>query len=110
MKPRAPSPAYIAGVTNPIFEASRAWDLLLDISTGNVTVAKDIHGTYPVSAILGVGGPLTPRTGTLKAEGSFGEDDVKGKEGKGDFVAKADHNADNLFIEDVSWSDSIWLS
>ncbi|KAH8830839.1 mesa protein [Flagelloscypha sp. PMI_526] len=40
-------PAYIAGVTNPIFTAFKTWDLLLDIGTGVVTVASEIHQTYP---------------------------------------------------------------
>lgn len=97
-------PAYIAGVTNPIFQSSGNWDLLLDISTGTVTVTKDIHANHPVMLIPGVGAPLISRTGTVKAESSFGsEDDIgRSKDGaKADFVAKADHNADNLFIEDV---------
>lgn len=102
-------PAYIAGVTNPIFEASRAWDVLLDIGSGTVTVAKDIHATFPVSAIAGLGGPLVSRTGTgnLKPEGSLGEDDLAKPGTKSDFVVKADNNADNLFIEDVSLSPHI---
>ena len=99
-------PAYIAGVTNPIFESSRAWDLLLVIGAGTVTVAKDIHVTYPVSGNLALG-PLLTRTGTLKAESSFGSEDEAGrvvgsKEGtKSDFAAKIDNNADKIFIEDV---------
>jgi hypothetical protein len=100
-------------VTNPIFESSRAWDLLLVIGAGTVTVAKDIHITYPVSGNPTLGPPLT-RTGTLKAESSFGSEDdagrmVGGKEGaKSDFVTKADNNADKIFIEDVSLFS--WLS
>jgi hypothetical protein len=103
-------PAYIAGVTNPIFESSRAWDLLLVIGAGTVTVAKDIHVTYPVSGNLTLGAPLVTRTGTLKAESSFGSEDdggrvVGGKEGvKNDFVTKMDNNADKIFIEDVGVS------
>lgn len=103
-------PAYIAGVTNPIFESSRAWDLLLVIGAGTVTVAKDIHVTYPVSHNPVIGPPLS-RTGTLKAESSFGSEDDAGrvvgsKEGvKSDFVTKTDNNADKIFIEDVgAWS------
>lgn len=100
-------PAYIAGVTNPIFESSRAWDLLLVIGAGTVTVAKDIHVTYPVSGFPALGAPLLTRTGTVKAESSFGSEDdagrvVGGKEGaKSDFVSKTDNNADKIFIEDV---------
>ncbi|KAF8161054.1 mesa protein [Crassisporium funariophilum] len=96
-------PAYIAGVTNPIFEASRAWDLLLDISTGSVTVAKDIHTTCPATATVGLGGPLITRSGTLKAESSIGsEDDIAriAKEGSKADSGK-DNNADKVFIEDI---------
>lgn len=67
-------------------------------------MTKDIHANHPVMLIPGVGAPLISRTGTVKAESSFGsEDDIgRSKDGaKADFVAKADHNADNLFIEDV---------
>ncbi|KAJ7049952.1 docking domain of Afi1 for Arf3 in vesicle trafficking-domain-containing protein [Mycena amicta] len=75
-------PAYIAGVTNPIFKASPTWDLLLDISVGSVTVAKDIFSTYP-------GSPGVPPFNTETSLGS--EDDLvsglKAKDGtKSDFV------------------------
>ncbi|KAK7448818.1 hypothetical protein VKT23_013548 [Stygiomarasmius scandens] len=97
-------PAYIAGVTNPIFESSRSWDLLLDIGTGNVKVAPDILGKYPVAPThLGGPGPLVTRTGTLKAEASLGsEEEVsRGREPpKNEYAGKPD-NADNLFIEDI---------
>jgi hypothetical protein len=52
-------------------------------------------------------GPPLSRTGTLKAESSFGSEDDAGrvvgpKEGvKSDFVTKTDNNADKIFIEDV---------
>lgn len=97
------SPAYIAGVTNPIFEALGAWDLLLDIGTGTVTVAKDIHTNYPVSSGPGFVAPLITRSGTLKAESSLGsEEDYKvPSKDKADFVPKADNNTDTVFIEDV---------
>ena len=111
-------PAYIAGVTNPIFESSRAWDVLLVIGAGTVTVAKDIHVTYPVSGNPALGAPLITRAGTLKAESSFGSEDDAGravgggKEGaKSDFVTKTDNNADKIFIEDVSvvlWLDPLY--
>ena len=97
------SPAYIAGVTNPIFEASRAWDLLLDISTGSVTVAKDIHITYPATVTVGLGGPLLAKSGTFKVESSItSEDDLvrMAKEGSRAESGK-DHNTDKVFIEDV---------
>lgn len=96
------SPAFIAGVTNPIFETSRQWDLFLDISTGNVTVSKDIHSTYPPSNTIGIAGPFITRTGTLKAESSVGsEDDIAklAKEGTKTDVSK--DNADKMFIDDV---------
>lgn len=91
--------AYIAGVTNPIFESSKAWDLLLDISTGTVTVAKDIHTNCPVLPL----GFISATRSTLKAESSLADDDGRNKDGtKGaDYVAKSDSNADNLFMEDV---------
>ncbi|KAF5346342.1 hypothetical protein D9758_011477 [Tetrapyrgos nigripes] len=95
--------AYIAGVTNPIFQTSSSWDLLLDISTGNVTVAKDIHIKYPVTLTSLGPGPLVTRSGTLKAEASLGseEDAARGKDApKGEYPSKSD-NADNLFIEDI---------
>lgn len=97
-------PAYIAGVTNPIFEASRAWDLLLDISTGSVTVAKDIHTTYPPTATVGLGGPHLTRSGTLKAESSITNEDELvriAKEGSKVESGKDNYNADKVFIEDV---------
>ncbi|KAF9478627.1 spindle pole body interacting protein [Pholiota conissans] len=95
-------PAFIAGVTNPIFETSRQWDLFLDISTGNVTVAKDIHTTYPPNVTIGLAGPLITRSGTLKAESSIGsEDDIAKltKEGTKTDVSK--DNADKMFIDDI---------
>ncbi|KAF8143329.1 mesa protein [Mycena galopus ATCC 62051] len=98
-------PAYIAGVTNPIFKSSPTWDLLLDISTGSVTVARDIHNTYPVSTAMPLGIPSMVRTTTFNTETSLGSEEeiiraANAKDGKGDF-AKADNNADNLFIEDI---------
>lgn len=94
-------------MTNPIFESSRAWDLLLVIGAGTVTVAKDIHVTYPVSGNPTLGPALLTRTGTVKAESSFGSEDDAGRAvgakegGKSEFVAKTDNNADKIFIEDV---------
>lgn len=38
------SPGFIAGVTNPTFEDhSSWWDVLCNISTGKITVSKDIE-------------------------------------------------------------------
>ncbi|KAG6831578.1 hypothetical protein H0H87_004797 [Tephrocybe sp. NHM501043] len=99
-------PAYIAGVTNPIFESSRAWDLLLVIGAGTVTVAKDIHTTYPVTATPSFGAPLLSRSGTLKAESSMTSEDgdaprgPSNQGGRPDYT-KSDNNADKLFIEDI---------
>ncbi|KAG6920236.1 hypothetical protein DXG01_005005 [Tephrocybe rancida] len=98
-------PAYIAGVTNPIFESSRAWDLLLVIGAGTVTVAKDIHSTYPVTATPSLGAPLLSRSGTLKAESSMTSEDSDaprgGPQGGRPDYTKSDNNADRLFIEDI---------
>ena len=99
-------PAYIAGVTNPIFESSKTWDLLLDISTGNVSVAKEIHTNWPVGISIQISVPLITRSGTLKTEASVGsEEEIAriAKEGsKSDFAFK-DNNADRIFIDDVSY-------
>ncbi|KAI0266905.1 spindle pole body interacting protein [Russula aff. rugulosa BPL654] len=100
-------PAYIAGVTNPIFESSGSWDLLCDVATGRMIVSKDIHSSHPPSGNH-AGPPSTlPRVGTLKAESSIGSEDELGRlpgrekeTQKSDFTAKAD-NADNVFIEDI---------
>lgn len=86
-------------MTNPIFESSRAWDLLFDISSGIATIAKDIHTTYPVvTPAFGV--PSITRSGTLKAETSVGsETDLDRKEGsKSEGIIT---NSDRIFIEDV---------
>ncbi|KAG5639106.1 hypothetical protein H0H81_006695 [Sphagnurus paluster] len=93
-------PAYIAGVTNPIFETSRAWDLLLVIGSGTVTVAKDIHTTYPVSPTPTFAAPVLSRTGTLKTESSIGSEEDAGRVGANQ-GGKTDTNADRLFIEDI---------
>jgi hypothetical protein len=102
-------PAYIAGVTNPIFETSAAWDILMDIGTARVVVHKDIHSSFPpTTAPPAFVNPMMARP--IKAENSTGsEDDIQriatrdGKEGgqKGEFAAKPDC-LDNMFIEDVS--------
>ncbi|KAJ3748768.1 mesa protein [Lentinula detonsa] len=111
-------PAYIAGVTNPIFEASRSWDLLCDISTGTVTVSKDIWTKWPVGPGMGIGGytggaaagliaPLLTRTGTLKAEALSDEvqkDPGTGVKGEVRYASPDSGgvaSADNMFIEDI---------
>ncbi|KAJ7782517.1 docking domain of Afi1 for Arf3 in vesicle trafficking-domain-containing protein [Mycena maculata] len=90
-------PAYIAGVTNPIFKSSPTWDLLLDISAGSVTVARDIHTTYPTTGGMPLGIPSLVRSATFSTEGSLGSEEDMVRAGN----AKADNNADNLFIEDI---------
>ncbi|KAH9973799.1 spindle pole body interacting protein [Lactifluus volemus] len=100
-------PAYIAGVTNPIFESSGSWDLLCDVGGGRIVVSKDIHSSHPPSGVqLGLSSTLT-RNGTLKTDNSIGSEDdlgrIPGREkeaSKSDFTAKAD-SADNVFIEDI---------
>ncbi|KAL0956922.1 hypothetical protein HGRIS_003026 [Hohenbuehelia grisea] len=96
-------PAYIAGVTNPIFESSRMWDLLLDIGSGNVVVAKEINTTYPPAALPSLGGfTLNSRTGTLKSESSAAsEDDMARSKDKAEPGPRAENNVDTLFIEDI---------
>lgn len=103
-----PRPAYIAGVTNPIFESTGSWDLLCDVGGGRMIVSKDIHASHPQSGTQGGAPALTLRTGTLKADASIGSEDdlgrIPGREKeppRGDYTAKAD-SADNVFIEDVS--------
>ncbi|OAX42604.1 spindle pole body interacting protein [Rhizopogon vinicolor AM-OR11-026] len=102
------TPAYIAGVTNPIFETSAAWDILMDIGTARVVVHKDIHSSFPpTTAPPALVNQMMARP--LKAENSIAsEDDIQriatrdGKEGaqKGEFAVKPD-NLDNMFIEDL---------
>ncbi|KAF7332587.1 Protein mesA [Mycena kentingensis (nom. inval.)] len=88
-------PAYIAGVTNPIFKSSPTWDLLLDISVGTMTVAKDICITYPPGSGPPLGGaPGLPRAATFNTEASLNSDDGA----KGDFMK---NDADNVFLEDL---------
>ncbi|SPO26732.1 uncharacterized protein UTRI_04039_B [Ustilago trichophora] len=44
-------PGYIAGVTNPRFEDLHAWDLLLNVETGRIQVAKDIAAATPPASV-----------------------------------------------------------
>jgi hypothetical protein len=100
------SPAYIAGVTNPIFEAGSLWDLIFDVAGGRVIISKDIHLNSPTAA---GGPPPLLRAGTFQGVTALNGDDdlgrVSGKDAgqKGDYVAKAD-NTDNVFMEDVHLS------
>ena len=101
------SPGYIAGVTNPIFEAAGAWDLLCDIGTNRMVVHKDIYANHPATWNP-TSNQLIIRAGTLKAESSVGSEEevvrVPTKEGaapqKPEVSAKQDH-PDNIFIDDV---------
>ncbi|KAI0301650.1 spindle pole body interacting protein [Multifurca ochricompacta] len=100
-------PAYIAGVTNPIFESSGSWDLLCDVGGGRMIVSRDMHSSHPLSGVQAGPPSMITRTGTLKAESSIGSEDdlgrTPGRENqaqKSDIVAKAD-SADNVFIEDI---------
>jgi hypothetical protein len=87
---------------------------MLVIGAGTVTVAKDIHTNYPVTANPQFGAPLIARTGTLKAESSLGsEDDFARRDNSG--LAKTDNVTDRIFIEDVRPSNLYpqsfeWLS
>ncbi|TFY64750.1 hypothetical protein EVJ58_g2408 [Rhodofomes roseus] len=101
---------YIAGVTNPIFEASGNWDLLCDVSTGRMVVSRDILINYPAAPPT-TQTQLLMRTGTLRGEGGPGldEDVVRtsrdaGAAPRSEFVSagKADSSSpDNLFVEDI---------
>ncbi|KZT66409.1 spindle pole body interacting protein [Daedalea quercina L-15889] len=101
---------YIAGVTNPIFEASGNWDLLCDVSTGRMVVSRDIHTNYP-AAPVNAQSQLLIRTGTIRAEGtpSLDDDVVRTSKDAGgaprsEFVSggKADSSSpDNLYVEDI---------
>ncbi|KAI9509047.1 spindle pole body interacting protein [Russula earlei] len=99
-------PAYIAGVTNPIFESSGSWDLLCDLAGSRMIVSKDIQSVQLPSGTQGLSSTFA-RSGTLKAESSIGSEDELGRlpgrekeTQKSDFTAKAD-SADNVFIEDI---------
>ncbi|TRM70139.1 docking domain of Afi1 for Arf3 in vesicle trafficking-domain-containing protein [Schizophyllum amplum] len=93
-------PAYIAGVTNPIFQQLGAWDVLFDIATGTVTISRDIMATYPPTPPppgLGSSVVSRERAATLKADNSVGSEDGTLKND----TSKADNSADNLFIDDI---------
>lgn len=102
-------PAYIAGVTNPIFETSGSWDLLMDVGTGRVVVSRDIHISFPVAITSPTIAPLVPRSVLIRAENSGASEEeiarIATRDGsqsnqKSDFSARPDC-LDNLFIEDV---------
>jgi hypothetical protein len=95
------------GVTNPIFETSGSWDLLMDVGSGRVVVSKDIHISFPVAPTPPAIVPLVARTGVIRAENSVASEEeiarIATRDGvqsnqKSDFAARPD-NLDNLFIE-----------
>jgi hypothetical protein len=94
-------PGYIAGVTNPIFEKTGAWDILFNIASGKVMVHDDIGINCPVSVPPALNtAPFVNRTGTVKAESSISsEKDIR--DGKGEFGGNRAENADTMFIEDI---------
>ena len=95
-------------MTNPIFEAAGAWDLLCDIATNRMVVHKDIFAHHPASWAPAAN-PIVVRSGTIKAESAMGagEDEVVrvptkdgGAPQKTEFTGRPD-SADNVFIDDV---------
>ncbi|KZV67875.1 spindle pole body interacting protein [Peniophora sp. CONT] len=94
-------PTYIAGVTNPIFEATGNWDLLCDVGGGRMVIHKDIHSNYPYTPSAIGGQPQLTRVGTIKTDSLTGEEEIARPGGtKSDFTAKTD-SADNMFVEDI---------
>ena len=85
-----------------IFESSKSWDLLCDVSTGRMVVSKDISTTYPYTPPPTLGPQVVNRTGTLKTESSIGSEEEFGKLRPDYTISKSDHY-DNLFMEDVSF-------
>ncbi|KAH9947502.1 spindle pole body interacting protein [Amylocystis lapponica] len=99
-------PGFIAGVTNPIFEASGVWDLLCDVGSGRMVVSKDIHLNYPAVSPP-IHHQLIARTGTIRAEGSAGSEEEIVRQPtrdaaapKTEYASKPDCS-DNLFVEDI---------
>ena len=90
-------------MTNLIFESSRSWDLLCDVSTGRMVVSKDISAACPYTPPPTLAPHLTNRTGTLKAESSIGSEEEFGKL-RTDYTSSKSENYDNMFMEDVSFS------
>jgi len=105
-------PGFVAGVTNPIFEATRFWDVICNIDTGKMTVNKDTP--LPLAPLSFPAPPTTLRPGPLRNETSgnsvISEEDGSSKgssqsghvngQSRSDFTAKTD-NADNAFMEEV---------
>lgn len=89
-------------MTNLIFESSKSWDLLCDVSTGRMVVSKDISTTCPYSPPPTLAPHLSSR-GALKAESSVGSEEEFGKL-RSDHSSSKSENYDNLFMEDVRLS------
>ena len=87
-------------MTNLIFESSKSWDLLCDVSTGRMVVSKDISTTYPHTPPPTLAPQLLTRAGTLKAESSIGSEEEFGKL-RTDYSSSKSDNYDNMFMEDV---------
>ena len=87
-------------MTNLIFESSKSWDLLCDVSNGRMVISKDISIAHPHSPPPSFAPQLISRTGTLKAESSVGSEEEFGKL-RTDFSSSKSENYDNMFMEDV---------
>jgi hypothetical protein len=96
-------------VTNPIFESFDSWDVLCDVGSGRITVARDILSTYPPTPLALSAHSLVVRSGTLKSETSVASEEELGRmpapsavpPTRAEASGRAD-STDNLFIEDVS--------
>ncbi|KAI7871134.1 docking domain of Afi1 for Arf3 in vesicle trafficking-domain-containing protein [Spinellus fusiger] len=91
-------PGFIAGVTNPTYEEHAGWwDVLCNISTGKITVSKDMDTPTLQKRSEGEEGPFMPLTGhrasttmTLKVDDKHRE-----KEPDHEFMADAsEHSMD----------------
>jgi len=67
-------PGYIAGVTNPRFEDLHAWDLLFNIESGKITIAKDIEPATPMRVGTRQGMTEAISSGSLGSSTGFGPD------------------------------------
>ncbi|KAJ8454929.1 hypothetical protein ONZ45_g19115 [Pleurotus djamor] len=102
-------PAYIAGVTNPIFESLRMWDVLFDIASGQVTVSKTIFSAYPLVHLPQIGGTslVSRMAAPTRQESVVGADNDATKlpatNGvKPEFLTRSEASMDSLFIEDIA--------
>ncbi|UZJ57230.1 hypothetical protein CBS101457_006550 [Exobasidium rhododendri] len=73
-------PGYIAGVTNPRFEDLHAWDLLFNIESGKITIAKDIESAASSkSSTHRQGMPEAISCGSLTSNNGYGGSDGSAK-------------------------------